>query len=765
MYNSYVILPMRLSRFVLIAGLFLLLLPTARAAVNNPKSRGEPVIPDITPWLGTNGKPGPAAWQHAAHFSISYEINPGRNAPAPVSTQARIGYTAKALWLRFLASDPHPGNIRVRYREHDNISRSSDGFVGLFFSPFNDTQWAYEFFCTAGGVEWDAFRQQGNEYSSFNAVWSCRAKRTPNGYEVVMKIPFSSIKFPHSDQPQTWRILLFRNWPRNLRHQLSSRRMDYNSNCTLCQAEVVRTATPVTAGSANFQLIPAVTAVRTDTHSTASGGLKQGSPVLKGSLDARWILRPNLEWAATINPNFSEVAPDTLQLSVNRQFALLYAENRPFFLQGTQVFNTPGFLQGSDTFNSSGTLVDTRSIADPRWATKLVGQVGSNAIGVLAADDSTTNIVLPGSQTSSIQSFDFNSRDALLRYRYDTGNSSVGMLATGRQGGGYDNGVYAFDTSWQLDASDTLTALIGSSTTTYPGPVANSFGIAPGTITGNAWTADFARDRRDYNFHVTAIHVGRDFRADMGYLPQVGYDEAAASGEYDFYASDKNWYQYAGFGGFTNWTRTTGGGPILDRRVRLYAFEHGHYQSHFIFYATHNEQYFQGKTFSLNQYEFDSSAQPTDWLNGQINIVGGDGVDYVEARKGGLLSIYTALGIDPGRHVEVSFVNNFERLNVVGGRLYTANLYDLRVAWHFTSHVFIRAIAQEQNVRNNVALYPPGTPSRTRNLATQWLVGYQLNPWTAVFAGMANGYIGTGDVGLVTQQRTYFLKASYYFQP
>jgi len=746
-------------------GLTLLTFPAAHASGNHRKPGVVPIIPDLSPWLAANGKPGPAAWRHAAHFSIAYEISPEHNKPAPVSSRVEIGYTSKALWLRFMASDPHPRNISLRYREHDNISSASDGYVGLFFSPFNDTQWAYEFFCTVGGVEFDAFRQRNNEFSSFNAVWSCHARRTAAGYEVVMKIPFSSIKFPHSDTPQDWRLMLFRNWPRNLRHQLANQRINYNSNCMLCDAQVVRTATPIKASSANFQLIPALTVLRTDTHSNASGGLARGSFVGKGSLDARWILRPDLEWAATVNPNFSEVAPDTLQLSVNRQFALFYAENRPFFLQGTQVFNTPGLLQGSDTFSASGTLVDTRSIVDPQWATKLVGQVGANAIGVLAANDSSTNILLPGSQSSSIQSFDFGTRDALLRYRYDTGNSSVGMLATGRNGGGYDNGVYAFDTRWRLDPSDTVTALIGSSTTTYPTIVANAFGIAPGTITGNAWTMNFARDRHNYNFHVTAIHVASNFRADMGYLPQVGYDEAAARGEYDFYASDKSWYQNAGFGGITNWTRSTGNGPILDRRLRLYAFEHGHYQTHFIVYATRDEQYFDGKTFALNQYEVDSSAHPTDWLNAHLNIIGGDGVDYVEGRKGGLLSIYTYLGVSPGRHLEIGCVSNFERLDVAGGRLYTANLYDLRVAWHFTSHLYVRAIAQEQDVRNNTNLYPAGTPDRTRNLATQWLVGYQLNPWTAVFAGMANGYIGTGGTGLMTQQRKYFLKASYYFQP
>jgi hypothetical protein len=76
----------------------------------------------------------------------------------------------------------------------------------------------------------------------------------------------------------------------------------------------------------------------------------------------------------------------------------------------------------------------------------------------------------------------------------------------------------------------------------------------------------------------------------------------------------------------------------------------------------------------------------------------------------------------------------------------------------------VRAIAQEQDVRNNIALYPPGTPSRTQTLASQFLFGYMLNPWTSLFAGFTNNYLGTGDTGLVQQGRAYFLKVSYAFQ-
>jgi len=77
----------------------------------------------------------------------------------------------------------------------------------------------------------------------------------------------------------------------------------------------------------------------------------------------------------------------------------------------------------------------------------------------------------------------------------------------------------------------------------------------------------------------------------------------------------------------------------------------------------------------------------------------------------------------------------------------------------------VDAIAQGQDVRNNTALYPPGVLPRTGTLATQWLIGYQVNPWTVFYAGSSEGYQVNTNSQLVPQQRTFFVKASYYFQP
>lgn len=733
-------------------------LATARAAPPATPA----TIPLLTPWIGANGKPTAATWRHAARFAVDNEIQPGHNAPAPVHTEVFAGYTKTTLWLRFVARDPHPADIHVKYRQHDDFD-NGDEYVGMIFSPFNDTQFAYEFFCSAGGTEMDAFRQQNQEYPAWDAIWQCRAQLTPHGYTVVMEIPFSSLKLPHGSQPQDWRILLFRNWARKVRHQITQVKLNYDSNCLLCDAELVRTATPIPSQDRNVQVIPSLTLSRTDQRTDPGAPLKSGSPAFHGGLDARWAIRPDLELAATLDPNFSQVAPDVLKPTVNQRFAIFYPENRPFFRRGTQVFNAPGFALGTD-YGSNDSLVDTRQIADPHWATKVDGQVGSNVLGALVADDSITNILLPGQQGSSLKSFDFSTRDALARYRYDfAGNSTLGVLASDRNGGGYDNGVVAVDGSWQLDPSDALTLQAARSTTRYPRQVADAFGIAPGSVTGNGLGLEFQRTRLNYNASLSVASVSPGFRADLGYLPKVGYIEAEPQFEYDWYSSTA-WWNQGGFGARYDWVRASGGGPMLDRLAYVYAFVNTIGQSRITIDARRDNQYFGGKTFALDQYELDANAQPLRWLGFELDAVGGDGVDYVGARKGRLLSLAPSVTLTPGRHLRIAFVGDFERLDVAGGRLYTDELYDLRVSWYFNSRMFVRAIGQLQDIRQNTALYPPGTANRNRSLATQWLFGYVLNPFSSLYVGLSNGYIGTGDAGLVQTDREVFLKLSYALQ-
>ena len=59
------------------------------------------------------------------------------------------------------------------------------------------------------------------------------------------------------------------------------------------------------------------------------------------SLDVKWGITPDINFNATLNPDFSQVEADEAQVSVNDTFALFFNEKRSFFLDNADYFASP----------------------------------------------------------------------------------------------------------------------------------------------------------------------------------------------------------------------------------------------------------------------------------------------------------------------------------------------------------------------------------------------------------------------------------------
>ncbi|MCY4027611.1 MAG: DUF5916 domain-containing protein, partial [Acidobacteria bacterium] len=88
----------------------------------------------------------------------------------------------------------------------------------------------------------------------------------------------------------------------------------------------------------------------------------------------------NLTLDVTLNPDFSQIESDQPQVEVNQRFALFYPGQRPFFLEGQEIFAAATPVN----------LVHTRTIVDPRFGAKLSGKVGDVTLGVFVTDDEAT---------------------------------------------------------------------------------------------------------------------------------------------------------------------------------------------------------------------------------------------------------------------------------------------------------------------------------------------------------------------------------------
>ena len=79
--------------------------------------------------------------------------------------------------------------------------------------------------------------------------------------------------------------------------------------------------------------------------------IKRNSPVTgengnidtEAGLDLRWGITKDAVLNATINPDFSQVETDSLELDVNTTYSIYYAEKRPFFLDGASYFKSSLF--------------------------------------------------------------------------------------------------------------------------------------------------------------------------------------------------------------------------------------------------------------------------------------------------------------------------------------------------------------------------------------------------------------------------------------
>ena len=102
-----------------------------------------------------------------------------------------------------------------------------------------------------------------------------------------------------------------------------------------------------------------------------------------------------------------------------------------------------------------------------------------------------------------------------------------------------------------------------------------------------------------------------------------------------------------------------------------------------------------------------------------------------------------------------------ERLDVEGGRLFTAHLAQGRLVYHLGTRAFARAILQYTDVDRDPALFLEPVAPRTKRLFSQLLFSYKVNPQTVVLAGYSDNHAGLRDVSLTQTDRTFFLKLGY----
>jgi hypothetical protein len=718
-------------------------------------------IPQLHGDIAIDGKLDDAAWQGALVQEIAYDIQPGDNTPAPVKTLVRIGYTADALYVSFHATDPHPERIRAHLRDRDAMF--NDDWVGLFLDTFSDHRRGYELVVNPLGVQGDIIRDETNsnnqEDSSWDGLWQSAGRITAEGYDVEMRVPFSTLRFPNGGGDQRWGISLFRNWPRGKRHQLTSHRVPRESNCFECEWGRYTGLAGAKQGR-NLEIVPTITIGQEQTRDAAGDSWRSGKTSIEPGVDASWSPSPNITLNATINPDFSQVETDQLQLGFNDSFALFYQEKRPFFLEGADYFTTP--------FD----VLYTRQIADPDYGLRVTGRSGGSTYGAIVARDASPQVLVPGVLGSGFEPLGGDADVAVGRYRYDFNqHASLGVIGTFREGDDYSNDVVGVDGRWK-QGPHTLTAQFLHSTSEYPvefidraiADGVTDLDLSDRTPTGDAWRTEYSFSNRNWYFDAWHMDVDPGFRADLGFIGQVGYDKSLLGGQRSWYRDGKALNRVNLYADFDITHRYDG--QLLEREWEASLSAEGPKQSSFSLHALTRARFWQDRLFDEHYVDVDAEFRPFPklLLGGYASI--GEMLDLTAAKTGRRTLVEVWGNTDIGRGLTLNWDVSRQWMRRGGGTAFEATLVNAGGSWQFDPRQRVRLTLQGSEVLRDQTLYLDEVNETARDWAAQLVYSYKVNPRTVAYAGASYGaFMDDDNPDLFGNTRSVFVKFTYGWQP
>jgi hypothetical protein len=671
---------------------------------------------------------------------------PGDLVPVSDPTTAYLSYDQDSLYVAFVCKSANPGSIRARMSRRESIF--DDDFVAVHLDPFQERQRAYMFFSNPIGIQADGVTSEGSgDDMSYDAVWSSTGRRTPDGYLVLIAIPFKSLRFPSGSDPSAWGIALQRAiptrsesafWP-GITNRISGFSAQFGD------LDGVRGAAP----GRNIQFIPYGTfaGARFLDEGTA---LRSSKTDFRGGLDAKLVLKDKISVDATLNPDFSQVESDEPQVTINQRFEVFFPEKRPFFLENADYFQTPI------------TLFFSRRIRDPQLGSRVTGRAGRWAVGALAMDDRQPGrAVDPASEAFGDRTF-----NAVMRARRDFSNSSrLGFLATTRQFGASSNNVASMDTrvrlnpQWFAEGQALFTQNTALDRTSTTG--------------GGLWLA-LHRSGRRFTDDVFYQDLSPGVRAPLGFVPRTDIRQVQQF-------ATLRWYPKKG--------PVTNHGPNMfvqatwdhdgvaqDWIVRFpYSIQIG--QSYI--FARHAQlmEHFEGVDYREYENVVNIGSSVISWMSVNGAYTSGTRPNFFPAPGVPVsLADFTdaSLGVTfrPVSRLLLDETYLYSRLSQPSASIFDNHIVRSKVNYQFTRALSLRGIVDYNAVLPNTSLV---ALERRKHLTADMLLTYLVHPGTAVYIGYTDGYDNlqkdpldgafrlSGGPTLSTG-RQVFIKSSYLFR-
>ena len=491
----------------------------AASASNTSRSASAGGLPAVTlvpasapPTI--DGRLDDPIWETALEFENWKTFQPDFNKDPSQKTVGYLAYDANNFYFALRCFDTEPAKIKTSVCKRDNIG--ADDMVGFILDTFNDQQSGFTFMLNAQGIQGDGVMNvQGNVDDGFDMVWASKGLIDDQGWSVEASVPLQSIRFP-SRKTVTMRALFFRFHTRTS-EQAASPPIDPRKGSIMGQSQ------PFEVSGLHYKRVIEILPASTYrvVHDAQDGRMVKTDETSRwdfGSLTAKFGLTSDLVLDGALNPDFSQVEADAGQVDINLRYANYYAEKRPFFLEGQDLWQFGGQMEDSPLL----ALVYTRTIISPDYGFRLTGKVGRrDTLATIYARDNRLD-----------DPVDEHPDFTVARYKHSLKEDGyVGAFYSGREAGSVFNRVGGFDGRFRLSPTSVLSFHAFGSLTRPPAEE----GATATTNKDYAASVAYSYSSRTWAAELGYQDISRDFQVDTGFLTRTGVRRVGAFGMYQIY--------------------------------------------------------------------------------------------------------------------------------------------------------------------------------------------------------------------------------------
>jgi hypothetical protein len=482
--------------------------------------------------IKVDGDLNESAWQNVpiAKDFVMFHPDNGKPETKELRTEVKVLYDDDAVYIGAVLYDNEPNKILKEITERDDFGASD--FFGVFINGFNDGQQEYSFFVNTSSGQADCVRTGGQgEDFSWDAIWHSQAKLTNNGWQVEIKIPYAALRFAKEDK-QIWGINFFREVGR-LRQKFTWNPVDNAKGSFTQQAGLLE-------GIENIETPTRLFLIPYSSFYLNSPAKEKAYGTIKGGLDLKYGLTDAFTLDMVLIPDFGQTKFDNKILNLG-PFEQILNENRPFFTEGTDLFNKGDLFysrrigQRASIYpntSSNEEVIEYPNTIDLVNSVKISGRTKEGlGVGFLNTVTKKTDVIIRDNVTGKerLETVEplANYNVLVLDQRFN-GNSSVSLINTNVTRNGYFRDANVTATAFDLNTKKNTYNAYGAFKYSY----VNDFDNLKDKK-GISTNLGLAETSGNYRFSVNGEYVSDNYdNNDLGVNFQTNYFSVRGSANY-----------------------------------------------------------------------------------------------------------------------------------------------------------------------------------------------------------------------------------------